>query len=140
MDIRKDSDPQGIEIKDAAQFLKALREGKSPQDAAVEVGRPLKQLERSPEVLEALGDLQNYYFQDAAIRKAIVIAKNTKIVITGEDRDSVAASRVLALDPDLGLTGNQNTTVTVNILSDDVKNLDPGNLWEPTPLQDHPKK
>lgn len=128
MEITDKDSPVDIQVKDAADFLKALRQGKTPTEASQSVGKPLGTLVRSDKVIKGLEDLRDYFFADAQVRKAIVIARNTKIVMEGEDRDATAASRVLALDPDLGFS-NQGTTVTVN-LSDDVAKLDPGDPWE----------
>lgn len=127
MDVTDKESLVEVEVKDASAFLKALRSGKSPEDAALDVGKPLNKLMRSEKVVKGLEDLRDYFFADAQTRKAIVIARNTKIVMEGEDRDATAASRVLALDPDLGFA-NQGTTVTVN-LSEDVAKLEPGDPW-----------
>lgn len=128
MDINEHSSPREIEVKDASQFLKALREGKSPDQAALDVGKPLLKLMRDPNVIGRLEKLKDYYFAKAQDRKALVIARMTEVLLNGEDRDSTAAARVLAQDPDLELQGNTGVTVTVN-LSEDVAQLQPGDPW-----------
>src|SRR6185436_11515135 len=101
MEILKNESPIQVDVKDAAEFLKALRQGKTPDEAAGVTGKPLSVIARSPKVIAGLEDLRDYFFADAAVRKAIVIARNTKIVMEGEDRDATAASRVLTQDPEL---------------------------------------
>lgn len=130
MDIIKGPDSNDVEIKDASDFLKALRAGKTPQEAASDIGKPLAKMIRSERVIKGLEDLKDYYFKDAQIRKAIVLARNTQIVMEGADRDVPAASRILALDPELGLTGNQSVQVNIQLVSEDVMKLDVEDVWE----------
>lgn len=126
--ITSGTGPDDLAITNAKDFVKAVKSGKSLEDAALSVGEPLQVLLRSPELMERLQDLQQYHFKEASIRKAIVIARNMKTVITGDDRDSVAASRVLALDPELGLVAG-TPTIEINI-SEDVAKMEPGNPFE----------
>ena len=117
-----------IEIKSANDFVKALSAGKTPEEAALLTNEPLHKLMRSPDVIGLLEDLKQYHFLKAEDRKAILMARNMKIIMTGEDRDATAASRVVALDPELGLAGNQGPSITINI-SEDIEKLDPGDPW-----------
>jgi len=117
-----------IKIKTATDFIKGLSDGKTPEEAALNVGTPLRKLMRSLQVVEALEDLKQYHFAKAEDRKAILMARNMKIIMTGEDRDATAASRVVALDPELGLAGNQGPNITINI-SPDIEALDAGDPW-----------
>ena len=127
-EITTHKSPMEIQVKTATDFIKGLSDGKTPEEAALNVGTPLSKLMRSAEVIEKLEDLKQYHFAKAEDRKAILMARNMKIIMTGEDRDATAASRVVALDPALGLGGNQSPTIVINI-SEDVQNLDPGDPW-----------
>lgn len=118
-----------LNVKNASDFVKAISSGKSPEEAALVVGSSLKSLMRDPHVLAALEDLVQYHFTKAEVRRAILIARNMKIVLTGEDRDATAASRVLALDPELGLHTDSGPTININ-LSEDLQSLDPGPIWD----------
>lgn len=119
-----------VEVKNGLDFMKTIKDGKTPEEAAGSIGMPLAKAMRSPEVIKRLHQLQDFYFQKAEERKALLIATMTEVLLKGEDRDKTAAARVLALDPDLGFS-NQGTTVSIQ-LSEEVAKLDPGTPWEET--------
>lgn len=122
------SSPREVQIRNAHEFVKCLGLGQTPEEAALAVGTPLKKLMRSPEVLELIEDLRDYHFEKAEDRKAIVLARNMKIVMTGEDRDATAASRIVTSDPALGFhEGGPTINITI---SPDVEKLDAGHPWE----------
>jgi len=118
-----------LKVKSAKDFVDALSKGKTPEEAALSVGESLGRLMRSTEVVGRLEQLRDYNFKKAEDRKALVLARMVEVLLNGEDRDSTAAARVLASDPELGMTGNQGPSITINI-SDDVAKLDAGDPWE----------
>lgn len=119
-----------LKIKNAAEFVKALDLGKTPEEAALSVGEPLAKLMRSPEVMGRLEKLKDYWFAKAEDRKALVISRMTEVLLNGEDRDSTAAARVLASDPELGFQqGGPTIQITI---SEDIEKMDPGTPWDET--------
>lgn len=134
MKITEHKSPAQLEVKNALEFVKALKLGKDPEEAAMTVGEPLAKLMRSPEVLGRLEKLKDFYFAKAEERKALLIARMTEVLLTGDDRDSTAAARVLASDPDLGFQ-QQGPTIQITI-SEDIEKMDPGTPWDETQVID----
>lgn len=116
-----------LTVKTAKDFVDALSKGKSPTEAALDAGEPLNRLMRSPEVVGRLEQLKDYIFTKAEDRKALVLARMVEVLLNGEDRDSTAAARVIASDPELGF---QQGGPTINItISEDIEKLDAGDPW-----------
>jgi hypothetical protein len=130
VEIVKGKSMKDLDVKNAHQFIHALTSGKSVEDAAELVGQTPKSLARNDEVKALLQGLPDYYFKDPEVRRMMILAKMTQILLKGDPRDSINAAKVLTSDPEMEW---QNDKPVVNItISDDMLKLDKesDDLWK----------
>ena len=116
-----------VEVKTAKDFVALVASGVPESKAAEQVGQPLAALKSSQVVREWLEKVLPFYINDPNNRRKTVIAAMTRVLATGEDKDAVAAARVLIKDPQIGF-GNQAPTVSIKI-SDDIRKTEVGVMW-----------
>ncbi len=131
--VTQDSSPE-VSSQDAERFLAALKEGLTPEAAAASVGKPLEFIKSTAAMREAVQamvtNVGHFYLKDPERRKQVAIAKLIEQLLTApEAKDQIAAARALPkVDPE---AWPQQQAPLVNIsISDDVRALDPGDLWE----------
>lgn len=103
--------------RQAEELARAVAEdGRTLKQAAADMGTTLSKIKaRNPEVLRRVGQLIVDYSFGADERRKYVRAKAMEIAETAEaPRDQVAALKILATDPEVGLAGG-GTNVTTNV-------------------------
>lgn len=121
--------PNAVLVRQAKDFVGALKDGASPEDAAEAVGKPLSTLSRSPFVLKELEALQHYWFPNPKVRKTVTDLIAMREAFEAEaSRDRLTAIKILREDPELGIVQGQ-AQVQINILSPELQQLDPGKVF-----------
>lgn len=96
LEVLPTSDPlktvKGVKAK---KLVRLLAEGVPPTVAEKEAGVTRKGIARDTKLVQKLQELANNYTLDDIAANVIVRAKLTKVLVEGEDKDSVAAAKVL---------------------------------------------
>lgn len=95
-------------------FLACLEDGMNKVEAAEAVGVPLKELERDPVVQAMAKDLVRRYKFSAHERRELARAKVNQILLEGDDKNALAAVKLIAEDVEVGMTG-RGGSVNVNV-------------------------
>ena len=95
-------------------FLACLEDGLSKTEAAEAVGVPLKELEADPVVRAMAKDLVRRYRFSAQERRELARAKLNQIMLEGDDKNALAAIKLVGEDAEVGLTG-RGGGVSVNV-------------------------
>ena len=95
-------------------FLACLEDGLSKTEAAEAVGVPLKELEADPVVRAMAKDLVRRYRFSAQERRELARAKLNQIMLEGDDKNALAAIKLVGEDAEVGLTG-RGGAVSVNV-------------------------
>lgn len=124
--------PAEVPVREAQQFIDLVQTGETYEAAAKVVRRPLADLIENPIVKAWVAESSSYFLPDVELRRKVTIGAMTKIMATAdEDKDKIAAARVLIKDPDMGFERDQGTEVHFH-LSDEVKKLDAGDPFAVT--------
>ncbi len=123
MEIIESGQPSAIEVQDAADFVAALKAGKTAQEAAESVGKPLPELLRQTIVRRRVEELAAYFVAKGEARDQLVDSAMLEILLTDPDaRNRGMAAKLLKEQADGPL---------VNIsISDEVRALKVDDLWK----------
>lgn len=102
-----------IEQIQSDMFINGIKSGLTKPESAAEVGIPLRSLMGSPVVRKDLTRLLDDYTIAAEHRKAAVRATTNKILLEGNFKEQLDAAKIIAADPEVGLSG-PSTLVQVN--------------------------
>jgi hypothetical protein len=100
----KKADIKTVSKVRAVKFVELVKAGESPQEAAKQVHTSLARLERDPEVQAMCETLIAQYTLPAETRKKLVRARLNKVVAEGNDKEAVAAAKLVSADPEVGIT------------------------------------
>lgn len=104
-----------VERARADAFLELVEAGEKPSIAAKELGSNLREMKRDPLVQERLERVVQDFKLTAQERKELLRARLNEIMLAGKDSDAIAAAKLVAEDPEVGLRGGVNTAIQVNV-------------------------
>jgi hypothetical protein len=109
-----------------------LKQGKTLNEAAESMGQPVERLLGQEAVRQKLEDLMAFLpiVTNPEMFRMLILARQAATIMFGDDKDATAAAKMAAQAPELNLgnRGTQDPVLRIE-LSEDLKRLDPGDLW-----------
>ena len=100
-------DPRHAGKQKGRRMAELMRQGRSREQAAQEAGVTPGEAREDPDVREAVRELLSEYTWAADERRRVIRARLNKVILHGEDKDAIAASKVAGADPEVGLIKDQ---------------------------------
>lgn len=129
IEVRKGHASVEVEMQQAKALAELVESGVPIFKAAKQLGISKREL-NSIMARDWLADeVSPFYIPDPENRrKALIAAMTREMALAAESKDRIAAARVLAKDPEVGMSGNQAPLVNINI-SDETRKMDTGPMW-----------
>jgi hypothetical protein len=112
-----------IQSARAEAFVSLVQEGMKPGAAARQLSLPISELRRDPLVVAKMKELVEGFTLTANERASITRARLNKIVLGDDDKTALAAAKLIAEDPETGMSPHGPVSVNVGIFSADTRQV-----------------